>query len=69
MALWKEILVEFWFLKSEGYIPLDSLDTHRSIILKSSQRNRKERMDWLYMAQDRDISRNLVKTTINLEIP
>lgn len=53
MALWKEILVEFWLRNSEGNIPLDYLDTHGSIILKSSQRNTKERLDWFYKAQDR----------------
>jgi hypothetical protein len=53
---------------SEGNIPLDYLDAHGSIILKSSQRNMKERLDWLYMAQDSDMSRNLLKTAINLKI-
>jgi hypothetical protein len=35
----KVVLVDFWLRKSEGNIPLDYLDTHGSITLKSSQRS------------------------------
>jgi hypothetical protein len=69
VALGKEILVDFWLLKSKGNIPLHYLDTHWNVILKSFQRNTTKRLDWLYMAKFRDMSRNLVKTAINVQIP